>query len=135
MADKKIPSELAEQLQRIGESFTQMLLRLMEEQSITVKEFYHKAHIDRRHFYKIQHTDDYRPQKRTVLLCAIALKLDMKTTQDLLGTAGYAFSNSSVSDIIVQYCIRKGKYDLFYINELLYYYNQELLGTKDECVI
>ena len=75
MTDIKIPSELAEQLQRIGESFTQMLLRLMKEQSITATELYHKAHIDRRHFYKIQHNDEYRPQKRTVLLCAIALEL------------------------------------------------------------
>lgn len=127
-----IPSELTEQLLSIGESFTQMLLRLMEEQGITAREFYHRAHMDRRHFYKMQHNDDYRPQKRTVFLCAIALKLDFETTQKLLETAGYAFSNSIVSDIIVQYCIRKGKYDLFYINELLYYYNQELLGTKDE---
>ncbi len=125
----RIPPELTEQLRNRSESFSQMLLRLITEREMTAAECYRKAGIDRRHFFKIRQDTNYRPRKRTVISFALALRLELDTTNRLLETAGFSLSPSSPEDIIVKYCIRNGNYDLFYVNELLHYYGFKPFGA------
>ena len=69
----------------------------------------------------------YHPKKNTVLAFSIALKLNLYETEELLMTAGYALSNSEITDIIVAYHIEKGIYDIYDINIVLFEYEQPLL--------
>ncbi len=69
------------------------------------------------------------PSKRTILALAIALELTLDETDDLLERAGYALSHSQKFDVIVEYFIVSGKYDIFEINEVLFKYDQPLLGA------
>ena len=59
---------------------------------------------------------------------AIALELNLYQTEDLLERAGFALSHSRKFDAIVEYFIQSRKYDIFEINEVLFSYDQPLLG-------
>ena len=115
-------------MNQLEETFSQRLLRMIDERGMTDSEAYTKAYVDRRHFSKIRKDVNYVPNKKTVLAFTIALELSLDEAKDLLGSAGFALSRSSKTDIIVAYFLQNKIYDMFEINAVLDAYGQPVFG-------
>jgi uncharacterized protein (UPF0335 family) len=122
-----------------NETFSQMVIRKIEEKHINRVDCYKAANVNKNIFSKIikevnkDENDDgtlyvYHPDKKIVFAFIIALKLNIIEAEELLKKAGFAFTNSTL-DIIVQIFIEKEIYDIDFVNQYLFRYRQSLLGT------
>lgn len=121
-------ADLRSRIAALDESFAATVLRLIDERGLTDVQVYKRANMSRQLFAKIRKDDNYRPAKRTACALAIALELSYADACDLLARAGFAFSHSSKADVIVEYFLINGVYDIFKVNEALYAFDQPLLG-------
>ncbi len=123
------PKKLADAIGNMDAPFNDALFQLIDAKGMTDKEVRMRANIDHKLLSKIRIGKGYMPSKKTALALAIALKLTLDETNDLLGRAGYTLSHSKMFDVIIEYFIQEGKYDIFEINEVLFRYDQPLLGS------
>ena len=125
---KKESFTLDELMEEVGESFHEMLFLKIDMSGMTDVEVYKRANLDRKLFSKIRSNPAYHPRKQTVLALAIALKLSIEDTVDLLARAEYALSPGNKGDLIVKYFIERGVFDIMAINFALDEYEQPILG-------
>lgn len=114
-------------IKELDESFSKTVLKLIDERGLKDSDVYNSINMDRRLFSKLRN-DDYSPSKQTAIALCIALKLDLKESSELLEKAGYALSHANKGDVIVEYFIDKGIYDIYTIDEALLHYDQKPIG-------
>lgn len=127
-APKQAALSLDELLEQTDAGFSETLLKLVDKTGKKDSEIYKKAMISKQHFSKIRNNPDYRPTKPTAIALALALELDLEATRNLIGRAGYALTRSSKFDLIIQFFIEQGIYNIVEINCVLFDHDQSLLG-------
>lgn len=130
MAIAQTKRSLDEVINQLDDTFSERLLRLIDQKEKTDVEIYKKANIDRKLFSKIRSDKNYQPSKATILAFALALELSLDETKDFLMTAGFALSRSSRFDIIIEYFIVNEIYNIYEVNEALFAFDQALLGAR-----
>ena len=120
---------LEEALKAEDIGFSEALLKLIDKSGKKDSEIYKRANLSKQHFSKIRNNPNYKPTKPTALALALALELDLEKTKELIGRAGYALTNSSKFDLIIQYFIQQKNYNIIEINIALYEFDKALLGN------
>ena len=120
---------LEDMLSEMDDNFAVTLLKLIDVKGITDVECYKKANVSKQTWYKIMNEKSYKPSKNTVIAFAIALELTLEETKNLLATVGFALSKSNKFDIIIEYFLINGEYNIFTINETLFKFDQVCLGV------
>lgn len=118
-----------ELLKNLDAGFSETLLKLIDRTGKKDSEIYKKANVDRKLFSKIRNNKDYKPSKTTALAFAFALELNIDETKDFIGRAGFALSHSSKFDVIVEYFLINENYNVFELNEVLFAFDQPLIGA------
>ncbi len=128
MQIKQKKKSIDDVINHLDESFSEMLLRLIDEKGMKDPEVYKKANVTKQTFSKIRNNSQYNPTKQTALAFAIALKLNLDEAKDLLMKSGYALSKSNRFDVIVSFFLESESYDIYEINTVLFNFNEKLLG-------
>lgn len=108
-------------------AFYLYLKELIEVKGKSSVEVYKRANIDRKLFSKIRNNLRYIPSKRTVIALALALELSLDEANELLDEAGFTLSRNILFDVIIEYFISQGKYDLYEIDAVLFAHKQPTL--------
>lgn len=123
------PKSLSQMVENPGDSFSEALLKAIDERGLKDPQVYQKANLDRRLFSKIRGNAHYQPSKTTALALCVALELSVEETEELLKKAGLALSDCDAFDIILKFYIEQGNYDIYEINQALFAYDQPILGA------
>ena len=92
-------------------TFSEKTLELIEQKGMEEVSVYKKCGLDRRIFSRIRNEKEYQPSKRTALVLAIVLELELEQTEEFLARAGYALSPCLLEDVIIKMLIKEGIYE------------------------
>ena len=109
-----------EMLRLKSETFSCMLARLVDESGRKPPEVYNAARVTRSVYSKIMGNIHYKPSKLTAVAFGLALKLPWKELKTLVESAGYSLTHTNKFDIVIEYFVREGNYNLDDINGVLY---------------
>ena len=122
-------SKLEDLIKHGDASFAERLYALIQESGMKPSECYQRANVSKQVYSKIM-SGQTHPKRGTAVALGMALKADFDTMQQLIEPLGYTIANTMPFDIIIRFCMEHGIYDVIRINEILYEYDQELLGSS-----
>ena len=121
---------LSDMMDKMDASFSDTLMALIDATGEKPSTIYHKACVSKQVFSKINSNSHYQPLKATAIAFCLALELDLEEAQELLARAGFTLSKSSLSDVIIMYCIENKIYNVMMVNEMLFEYDLAQIGSK-----
>ena len=111
-----------------NKNFSELLNKKLKEHRANRK-IYKKANIEKFAFERLKNNSVFKLKKETVLAIAIALEMDLSETEEFMKKSGYNFSDKSKQNVIIKYFIENQMYDVYAVNQMLFYYEEEQLGA------
>ncbi len=108
-----------EKKESVTKTFSSEVMRRVNASYEKMSAFYLPAGIDKRTFNKIKNDYLYKPSRSTAMKCCLGLKLNREEAEELMKLAGFSFSPSDPSDLVVMFCIEKEIWDLASVNYLM----------------
>lgn len=121
--------KILERAKNVSISFADYLIKLIADKGLNDPAVYKNAGIDKKTYNKIINGKN-RPAKDTAMMICMGARLNLTETEQLLGKAGYALSDSDQRDIIFQEFIADGNYDIRELDEILF---ELQLPTFNKC--
>lgn len=109
---EKLESGLAERTKHLKDSFSDYLQYLVRLKNMKGPEVYNRAIVSKKVYSKMINDPKYHPSKEVALQLCVGAKLNIDETRDLLARAGYALSPSSLMDVIFEFFIENGHYNM-----------------------
>lgn len=106
-------------IEPIDKTFQEKLFEIIDARGLQGKDVY-KNYISKQVYSKLQSDKHYQPSKTTALALCLSLHLNVDKTEELLKSAGYVLSPSSLSDMIIKACIVNKEYNLVIIDTYLF---------------
>ena len=115
-----------------NESFPMVLQKYLDKKGITkYKPVYDAIYMKQDTFSSILRGKYKEVKKENVLRLCIGLKLDLVEAEDFMASAGYMFSRSIMTDVVIKSCIMNHCYDPFIIDEELQENKTKVLFSLD----
>ena len=128
--EPRAPYAVFPALRELDAGFSETVSLLVEEKYPKKADFLTKANLTKQLYHFMMQDPAYRPSRVTAFSCVIGLELPLEEAKDLLLRAGIAISHSSLFDVILEYFIANENYDIDLINQVLFEYDQPLLGSR-----
>lgn len=110
----EIPSKEIEALEAmaLAPTFSETVVLYMDSKRMKNVDVYKSARLDRRLFSKIISNRNHQPSKETAIHLCMALHLTLEEAEKLMGTAGFAFSHSKLSNVVIERFLMDKNYNL-----------------------
>jgi O-acetyl-ADP-ribose deacetylase (regulator of RNase III) len=108
--------------------FVTTIAQWQDRKGVDAVACYRRANVSKETWEKIVSEENYQPSKTIVLAFAIALGLSLEETNCFLANCGYSFSKKDKVDVIVEFFLNNGVYNVFSINKALFKFDQPCLG-------
>ena len=112
-------------------TWKEMLIRLMALKGLSCEQCANRANIRSDYLRKLCSDEDIAPSKYTALALASALELSVDEAREMLAKMGFTWQRCDLFEVITEFFMDKGIYDVHKVNFALFAYRQRLLGIFD----
>lgn len=107
------------------------IISLMNKKNINENELIFNANLPYDYLDNLKRDENIIPSKNELLSISLSLKLNKDEIENLLSKQGYHFLTNSIYELIIQYYIENNNYNIYDINDILYYFNLETLSKSN----
>lgn len=109
--------------------FDELLKGEMRKRKIKDNRLYRKSNIEKDAFVRLKNDINKSPSKEIVLALAVGLEMNIFETEAFVEKCGYSLSTDYKQNVILRYFLENKIFDIYIINEMMFYYNENQLGT------
>lgn len=109
--------------------FDELLKNEMKKHKIRDSKLYRKCNIEKDAFARLKNDINKNPSKEIVFALTVGLEMNIFDAEIFVKKCGYSLSSDYKQNVILRYFLENKMFDIYTINEIMFYYNESQLGT------